>query len=161
MKPKKQQTSQVLTLDQIKEVVKNLLSEQDKRFDKKLDESIKTALFAQDKRFDKKLQSKFEENNKEMDKKFQKARKDQSKVMFEYFVTKDEFNKEINELKQLIKFLPSTELYLSKMADLVSEQQTLRNNDDILNDRTSDHTNQLDNHEERIAKLEQRPFLTT
>ena len=77
--------------------------------------------------------------------------------------------KDLNEIEKLIdnKFderlehIPSTELFLDWMSKIMGELQSLRNNDDILNDRTSDHTDQLENHEQRISKLEQPQILVT
>ncbi len=97
------------------------------------------------KRLDEKLDSNAKFLKNEIDVAF-----DFLKHEFKMLPTRDEFD----DLKQKINLLPSKDEFFTAMDKLIGELQTIRDESIILNGRTSEHTDMLENHEERITKLE-------
>lgn len=73
--------------------------------------------------------------------------------------------KDLEEIRKLVeeivtektKFLPTKDEFFTAMDKLMGEIQTSRDAQIILNGRTSEHTDILEDHEERITKLEHFP----
>lgn len=71
--------------------------------------------------------------------------------------------KDLNEIEKIIaenlenrlKNIPTKDEFFGSMDKLRGELQAIRNNNQILNERTSHHSDLLENHEKRISKIEQ------
>ena len=66
------------------------------------------------------------------------------------FATKDD----LEQIKNEFKFIPNKEEFFSKMDELMIELKASREENEISNHRQSEHTDQLEDHEVRITKLE-------
>lgn len=73
--------------------------------------------------------------------------------------------KDLGEIRKIVeeivtektKFLPTKDEFFTAMDKLMGELQTSRDEQTILNGRTSEHADILEDHEERITKLEHLP----
>lgn len=71
--------------------------------------------------------------------------------------------KDLDEIEQLIKttvkeeikFLPTKNEFFEKMDEVMVELKTIREEQAAFTGKLSEHTDTLENHEERIVKLEQ------
>ncbi|MDP3998203.1 MAG: hypothetical protein Q8P89_01120 [bacterium] len=71
--------------------------------------------------------------------------------------------KDLDEIKQLIdeefekrlKFLPTKDVLYEKLDGIMGELQGMRQEMTLANNRLSKHSDQLENHETRIIKIEQ------
>ena len=67
----------------------------------------------------------------------------------------DEIEKIIDEkLDDKLKNLPTKAEFFDEISKVMGELQAIRNDNEILNGRTSNHTDELENHEKRITKVE-------
>lgn len=66
--------------------------------------------------------------------------------------------KDLDEMEQLIreeiKYLPTKDEFYGKMDEVMVELKTIREEQTAFTDKISEHTDTLENHEERIVKLE-------
>lgn len=70
--------------------------------------------------------------------------------------------KDLDEIEKLVdkkfdeklKYIPTTEVFLGWMQKIMGEFQAIRDSIDILNDRTAGHSDKLEDHDKRIAKVE-------
>lgn len=58
-------------------------------------------------------------------------------------------------VKEEIKFFPTKDEFFEKMDEVVGELQAIREEQASVTGKISEHTDTLENHEERIVKLEQ------
>jgi len=67
--------------------------------------------------------------------------------------------KDLSEIEQLIreeiKYLPTKDEFYGKMDEVMVELKTIREEQTAISDKHSEHTDTLENHEERIVKLEE------
>ena len=62
----------------------------------------------------------------------------------------------IEEIKNQIKYLPTKEEYFNSMDKLMKEVTASREAQEIICNKFSDHTDKLEDHEDRIGSLETR-----
>lgn len=65
-----------------------------------------------------------------------------------------------NIVKEEIKNLPAKDEFYTKMDEVMGELKAIREKYAIFEGKFSRHSDQLENHEERITKLEQTPTAT-
>lgn len=63
------------------------------------------------------------------------------------------------KLNDKLKNFPTKEEFFDNTDKIMGELKAIREDNEILNGRTSDHANQLESHEQRISKLEQPQIL--
>ena len=71
--------------------------------------------------------------------------------------------KDLEEIKQLLdkefdkrlKFLPTREEFYAKTDEVMGELKTIREQQELITGRVSIHSDQLEDHETRLSKLEQ------
>lgn len=70
--------------------------------------------------------------------------------------------KDLNEIEKVVdskldekfKHVPTTNTFLGWMQKIMGELQAIRDSIDILNDRSTEHSDKLDDHDNRITKIE-------
>ncbi len=73
----------------------------------------------------------------------------------------DEVKKSLNEVKGQIKYLPTKEEYFSSMDKLMKEVKDMRETQETSGNQIAEHSDKLQNHEERIGKLETKASFPT
>lgn len=69
-------------------------------------------------------------------------------------LTKQDLNQIQKLIKDEIKYLPSKDEFYDKMDEVMGELKSIREELILITGRQAEHSDQLDNHEERITKLE-------
>jgi len=72
-----------------------------------------------------------------------------------HLVNNDDIQKIV---KEEIKHLPSKDDFFGKMDEVMGELKTIREEITLLGGRQSENSDQLENHEDRISKLEKSHF---
>ncbi len=73
----------------------------------------------------------------------------------------DEIKDKFEELKDKIKFLPTKNEYFSKMDELMAQVKAIRESQEVSGHQIAVHSDKLENHEERIGKLETKASFPT
>lgn len=84
----------------------------------------------------------------------------QTKFILKNFMTKDLFYKEMDNLNKLIDKLPTKKEFFDKVDEVLKAIRDTRINITLQSNRITTHTGKLEDHDERITKLEQLPILT-
>jgi chromosome segregation ATPase len=66
----------------------------------------------------------------------------------------DELKEKIEKIDNKINFLPTKEEYFGSMDKLMGEVKAIRESQETSGNQLADHSDKLENHEERIGKLE-------
>lgn len=61
-----------------------------------------------------------------------------------------------DELKEAISHLPSKDEFYTKMDEVMGELKAIREEQILISGKVSDHTDELEDHDERIKRMEKR-----
>ena len=64
---------------------------------------------------------------------------------------------ETDPIKDAVKLLPTKDLFLSQMAELMKEIKASREEQTVISGKQTEQFSQLEDHDKRIRKLEQTP----
>lgn len=63
------------------------------------------------------------------------------------------------KLNEKLKFLPTKDEFYEKMDEVMGKLKAIREEHEVLGGKSSEHSDQLEDHEKRILKLEKSPVL--